>query len=164
MLWLYRLQQRLSITRRESWAIFSLLALFLLGLAVQEVERYRTPPISPKAVLVARPDTASDSPEAATPATVPATAPATPDKKEAIIDLNRASPRQLQALPGIGPALAGRIVRYRSRRSFQSPDELERVSGIGPKTMDRLRPLVSVSTEADEETDDHSAAEPAAQQ
>lgn len=58
------------------------------------------------------------------------------------IDVNAASADELQRLPGIGPALAGRIVAERGKKPFSSPDDLRRVSGIGPKTLDRLRPHV----------------------
>jgi competence ComEA-like helix-hairpin-helix protein len=60
------------------------------------------------------------------------------------LDLNRASVDELQGLPGIGPALAGRIVAERQVRPFGSVEELERVSGIGAATVARLRPLVTV--------------------
>lgn len=58
------------------------------------------------------------------------------------VDLNRASPAALEALPGIGPALARRIVDARSQKPFASVEDLERVPGIGPATVARLRPLV----------------------
>ncbi len=59
------------------------------------------------------------------------------------LDLNRASAAELQALPGIGPALAGRIVEHRARAGrLRSVDDLLDVSGIGPVTLERLRPLV----------------------
>jgi len=62
-----------------------------------------------------------------------------------ILDLNRASAAELQALPGIGPALAERIVAYRARQGrLAKPEELMEVSGIGPKTYARLAPLVTV--------------------
>jgi competence protein ComEA len=57
------------------------------------------------------------------------------------LDLNRASPEDLQRLPGIGPKLATRIV---SARPFKRIDDLRRVSGIGVKTLEKLRPLVFV--------------------
>jgi competence ComEA-like helix-hairpin-helix protein len=57
------------------------------------------------------------------------------------LDLNRASAVDLQQLPGIGPALARRIVAYRdSTGGFRSLDELGRVSGIGPVLRARLTP------------------------
>lgn len=59
---------------------------------------------------------------------------------EARVSLNRADAETLQVLPGIGPALAARIV---AGRPFRRVDDLEGVSGIGPATMERLRPLVA---------------------
>jgi comEA protein len=62
------------------------------------------------------------------------------------IPLNNASAAELERLPGIGPALARRIIAYRETHgSFRAFQELGHVKGIGPKTLDRLRPLVSLS-------------------
>jgi competence ComEA-like helix-hairpin-helix protein len=59
------------------------------------------------------------------------------------VELNRAGPAELDALPGIGPVLAGRIVRYRSEHGpFREPEDLLAVPGIGPRLLERLRPLV----------------------
>ena len=58
------------------------------------------------------------------------------------VNLNRASEEELQALPGVGPALAGRIVELRSERGgFSSVEELLEVPGIGPATLERIRPV-----------------------
>ncbi len=63
----------------------------------------------------------------------------------AVVDLNRASAKELQALPGIGPARASAIVRWRGEHgSFQTVDDLLEVPGIGPATLERLRALVVV--------------------
>lgn len=62
----------------------------------------------------------------------------------ALVDLNRADTLALQALPGVGPALARRIVEARRSAPFGSVDDLERVRGIGPATLARLRALVTV--------------------
>jgi len=60
------------------------------------------------------------------------------------IDPNRASTSELTRLPGIGPALAGRIVADRASRGlFASPEALRRVRGIGAKTLDRIRGYLS---------------------
>ncbi len=62
-----------------------------------------------------------------------------------LLDLNQAGIEELQELPGIGPALAGRILESRSREGrFLVPEDLLRVRGIGPATLDRLRPLIRV--------------------
>lgn len=55
------------------------------------------------------------------------------------VDVNRAAAEQLVALPGIGPALAERIVEERMKRMFTSLDDLTRVRGVGPATVERLR-------------------------
>lgn len=57
------------------------------------------------------------------------------------LDLNRASAAELELLPRIGPALARRVVEA---RPFASVDELVRVRGIGPRTLETLRGLVHV--------------------
>jgi competence ComEA-like helix-hairpin-helix protein len=60
------------------------------------------------------------------------------------IDPNRASAPELERLPGIGPALAGRIVEDRDRRgAFSSPEALLRVPGIGPRILERIRAYLS---------------------
>jgi len=59
------------------------------------------------------------------------------------LDVNRASVDELRLLPRIGPALAARIV---AGRPYRSIGELRRVRGIGPRTLERLRPLLRVSS------------------
>jgi DNA uptake protein ComE-like DNA-binding protein len=57
------------------------------------------------------------------------------------INVNRATAAELEALPGIGPVIARRIVEG---RPYRSVDDLDRVKGIGPKRLDEIRPLVTV--------------------
>lgn len=138
MIWLYHLQQRLSITRHEGLAILTLTALFLTGLTVRHVQEQQVPPIAVDS-LVAQPisDTAASSSSPSSPS---------PSADEPL-NLNTASPDALQTLPGIGPALAKRIDTYRStQRPFQRVEELQRVRGIGTKTLAQLRPLVNVES------------------
>lgn len=64
--------------------------------------------------------------------------------RPASIDVDRASEAELLRLPGIGPALAGRIVAERaSGGAFGGPDGLLRVHGIGPKTLEKIRPYLT---------------------
>jgi len=60
------------------------------------------------------------------------------------IDLNRADLDDLQRLPGVGPAIAERIVAVRRQAPFRSVDDLMRVPGIGATTVDRLRGRATV--------------------
>ena len=63
-----------------------------------------------------------------------------------LIDLNSASLDLLDTLPGIGPALAEAIVSYRENvRPFQSVEEVQEVSKIGPVTYMNIRDLVTVT-------------------
>lgn len=55
------------------------------------------------------------------------------------VDLNAADSAALMRLPGIGPALAGRILARRRESPFGSIGELVEVPGIGPATLERLR-------------------------
>jgi competence protein ComEA len=67
-------------------------------------------------------------------------APAAPAAER--VDVNRADEALLQTLPGVGPALARRIVEARSEAPFRTVDELLQVSGIGPATLEKLRDRV----------------------
>ena len=61
------------------------------------------------------------------------------------IDLNRASAAELEALPGVGPALAARIVSHREAQGpFATAEDLLQVSGIGAKTLARMADAVVV--------------------
>ena len=59
------------------------------------------------------------------------------------LDLNTATEESLDALPGVGPVLAARIVEWREKNgTFTTVQELTEVTGIGEATLEKLRPLV----------------------
>ena len=120
-------------------------------------------------LLIATPEAPAASTVAAAPAQAPAAQPATtntpdstPDETESTtpdrseqspaptttnrdasaartINVNTATPAQLELLPGIGPALASRIIESRrSQGPFRRLDDLQRVRGIGPKTAEAI--------------------------
>lgn len=62
------------------------------------------------------------------------------------IDLNRAAPRELSLLPGVGPVLAKRIFENRQRLGpFESAHDVGRVHGIGDKTIEQIAPYATVN-------------------
>jgi competence protein ComEA len=62
-----------------------------------------------------------------------------------ITDLNHADRAELEQVPGIGPTLAKEIENHRRAKGpFKSVDELRQVKGIGPVTLDKVRPFLRV--------------------
>jgi competence ComEA-like helix-hairpin-helix protein len=118
------------MNRRERAVLLLLIAAFVSGAAITWFRRARLARQSARTpiAVVCSPESARGSPAVPGP-----------------IDLNQSTARQLEALPGIGPVLAGRIVEYRLRHGgFHSVSELRSVSGIGPKRYAGLKDLVFV--------------------
>ena len=74
-----------------------------------------------------------------------APAPASPDKT-ALVNINTASAAEFEALPGIGPKMAQRIVEYREKNgAFKKLEDLMNVKGIGEKNFLKLKARLTVT-------------------
>jgi competence protein ComEA len=109
------------------------------------------PLVDGEQVLVPRPGQPSEPAEvAAGPVPAPAAGPpaggsaaANGSQPVQAVDVNTATLAELDALPGVGPVLAQRILDWRAQNGrFTAVDELGEVSGIGDAVLARLRPMV----------------------
>jgi competence protein ComEA len=133
-----------------AWTAVVALGAFAIGGGAwslgRQSARWRTDPPPPIVAAVGAPapvPIAADAPSAPgpTPAAPARHAPALARR----INLNTAPQAELELLPGVGPALAKRIIDHRTQRGpFKRIDDLDDVKGIGPKKLAQLRPLVTV--------------------
>lgn len=67
------------------------------------------------------------------------------DSGKVTVNLNQATSEQLQTIPGIGPAKAAAILEYREKKgAFKKVEDITNVSGIGPKTLEKIRARLTV--------------------
>lgn len=70
------------------------------------------------------------------------------------LDLNQASKEDLEALPGIGPVIAERILDYRQNHGpFKKIEDLDQVPGIGPKKLEQIKPYITLGGQEAEPPD-----------
>ena len=66
---------------------------------------------------------------------------------EGQLNINTATQEQLELLPGIGPSMAKKIIDYRAAKPFAEPMQVVRIKGIGRKTFEKLKPMLTVKGE-----------------
>jgi competence protein ComEA len=125
-----------GLTDAERRGARVLAVLLVLG-TLTDLVRARHP--QPQALPEGRPVVAAAPADSAPVGSAPGGEP--PPTARAPLDLNTATAAELDALPGIGPVLAARIVEHRRLHgAFRSVEELRSVPGIGPRLLARLRP------------------------
>ncbi|HEX2969397.1 MAG TPA: helix-hairpin-helix domain-containing protein [Bacteroidales bacterium] len=68
-------------------------------------------------------------------------------QKRTVLELNRCDSAMLERLPGIGPVLSSRIIRYRNLTGgFISVEQLKEVYGLSSETFEKIRPLITADT------------------
>jgi len=98
-------------------------------------------PASDDADHAAQPDAQPEPARIVQPA--PPTVSRSIDELATRIRINEATAAELDLLPGIGPALAARIIEHRrTKGAFGEPKDLEKVRGIGPRTAERVTPYI----------------------
>ncbi|MGD8717184.1 MAG: helix-hairpin-helix domain-containing protein [Candidatus Zixiibacteriota bacterium] len=123
-------------TRQERLVLIFLVAALVVGATVKIVRGKKAPP-EPKALEV---EFDLTRPKKAVPASALADA-------THIINVNEADAEELCTLPGVGPCYAERIVAYREEHGpFERPEDLAAVRGIGPATVEKLRPHITCET------------------
>jgi competence ComEA-like helix-hairpin-helix protein len=68
----------------------------------------------------------------------------TPSEGSLVVNINKATEAELETIPGIGPGLAALII---AGREYESVDDLLRISGIGERTLEGMRPFMTVDGE-----------------
>lgn len=131
-----------SFTPQETKAVIFLIVILLIGSGVTLYKKYH-PDFAPELLLKENRNTEKKVLEPAKSSNVPENISLKiTDKK---INLNRATLRELDSLPGIGEELGKRILAYReSKGNFSSIEELKKIKGIGQKTFEKLKNLVTI--------------------
>lgn len=147
-------------TREQTRALWFIIIVFALAVAGHYVKYYFFPPAAAdfsefqkkfvekrrQILSAAAEDSLSADSRARSGTAAPTKAVGSPANRTSAVNINRADRQALETLPRIGPAMARRIIEYRQRHGpFRKKEEIMRVRGIGPKTFEKLKPLITVA-------------------
>ena len=138
---LTRLLQPVSsvFNRQEQTALLFLSAALLLGTGIALVDRYDPEAMEEFHVVRAAVEVPAGAPAADR-------EPPPPPEPAAPVAVNSATAAQLETLPSIGPKTAARIISFRERNGpFARLEDLLEVRGIGPATLEKIRPAVTLN-------------------
>ncbi|HUF09588.1 MAG TPA: ComEA family DNA-binding protein [Rhodothermales bacterium] len=149
---LRRFAERLVFTRTEATALVVIASLYLVGFTWRYIQQTTTP-FDPD--VYAALDSLIAAGGLAPADTLPKPRKGGPSDSlgvdslsaftAGLLDINSATITQLIGLPGIGPALAARIIEHREKAGrFARPEDLIKVKGIGPAKLARIQPLITV--------------------
>lgn len=148
------LQQALGLTGNEVKVVLFLCVTFLFGLGVRwYLSSAQSPPVTAQfdysdsdAEFAERSTSTTGLPQPTVAKRDAAARTSKPEKTLPAlqsININTAGKADLIRLPGIGETYAARIILYRDEHGkFESVDDLQRIKGIGKKTLERIRPFV----------------------
>ncbi len=141
---LAKIQSTLHVTKHEALVVLWLSVIVSVGSLGSALYPTSTqhPESDPGALIryidsIAKPDTTGTASNIVIETVVSPPAP-----KSERVNLNNASARDLEAVPGIGPATAQRIIDRRKLRRYSSPEDLLDVKGIGKKKLEKMRPYI----------------------
>ena len=66
------------------------------------------------------------------------------NNSSSLVNINTADSNKLQTLPGIGPSKANKIIEFREKNQFKKIEEIKNVDGIGDKTFESLKSLITI--------------------
>jgi competence ComEA-like helix-hairpin-helix protein len=139
-----RLQETFGFTRNELKVILFLAGTLAAGAGIRWIMASRQP-VAGAAFNYSTMDREFADRSRRPPAAAAVTPGPQPPAATISVNLNTASRAELMLLPGIGEKYAERIVAYRHDHGpFASIEELDRVKGIGPKTLERLKPFIRI--------------------
>ena len=126
-----------GVIEKQYWrAVVFLIVLILIGSAFWGLRRFHPALFLGTPDLIAVPDDDVETKKKLT----------LTENRPLLLNINVASTKELQSLPSIGEKMALRIVEYREKHgNFSSVEQLTEVKGIGDKTLEKLKPFISVT-------------------